>query len=308
MGKKKKNNRIKLKNHNKIAKIIDIELCVCYNDDMAKTYNYYYLGKEADEIKNIVLLDSSKILNGKEDKNISHSHAYVEIFIFESGGGVFECGKESVQICAGDVVMIEAGKKHVQYPGKDGLVYYSYAVIDMFVGDNVFPSASGYIHLSGKQTENILIINELCQRELKGGKEYAISIVSSLVKQIIVEILRSVEKTRSKKNEVDEVKAYLQKNYDQEITLEQLSKIFFTNKSTLLHTFKKNNGTSPLRYLNLYRIEMAKKLLSSGKRITETAILVGFSNPVYFAELFKKNTGLTPSAFKKWAKMIGWKN
>ena len=255
----------------------------------------------------MVLLDSSEILNGKNDINYPHSHAYVEMFIFEKGSGIFECGKERTTISAGDVIMIEAGKKHVQYPVED-IVYYSYAVADIFEGNLVFPSTSGYIHLHADETKKILEINQLCQEELKGGKEYAISIVSSLVKQIIVQILRIAVRDRPNKNDVDEIKAYLQKNYDQDITLEQLCKIFFTNKSTLLHNFKKANGTSPLRYLNLYRIEMAKKLLSRGERVTQTALLVGFSNPVYFAELFKKIIGLTPSAFKKWAKMIGLKN
>ena len=76
-------------------------------------------------------------------------------------------------------------------------------------------------------------------------------------------------------------------------------------KSHLLHSFKRDEGTSPMRYLNSYRIEKAKELLKSGERVTAVALSVGFSNPVYFSELFRRQVGITPSAFKKFSSKIG---
>ena len=56
-------------------------------------------------------------------------------------------------------------------------------------------------------------------------------------------------------------------------------------------------------YINLYRIEMAKKLLveKGGKlnSLTEVGLEVGFANPSSFSRTFKKMTGYTPSEFYK---------
>lgn len=43
------------------------------------------------------------------------------------------------------------------------------------------------------------------------------------------------------------------------------------------------------------RIETAKRLLSEGTTIAETAELCGYSTDVYFMHQFKKETGMTPS-------------
>lgn len=273
---------------------------------MATTYNYYYIGdNDRDFVKNPVLLTFSKMKNGPAEEMNQHSHTYTEIFVFESGKGVFECGKNVEQISAGDAIIVKAGVKHIQISYSEPLTYYCYAVNDLF-GDNAFPSDNGYLYLSGDKTAKVLSINEQCRTELEKDNAYKISVVSALVKMLVAEILRNCDFSLSQPSESDssEIKHYLQNHYDEDITLESLCKIFYTNKNTLLHNFKKNNGVSPLRYLNLYRVEMAKKMLSNGSNVTETAIAVGFSNPVYFAEIFKKSTGLTPSTFKRFARSI----
>ena len=270
---------------------------------MKKNY-VYYLGQSDDAIKNPFLLNCEKVQIENGDKHIFHSHAFTEIFVIESGKGFFECGKRSQNFIENDIIMVKSGVKHTFYTLDEPIIYYSYAVTDLFGGELNFPSTTGYLYLSGEKTKRILEINALCQAELNGNKNYKISAVSSYLKLIITEILRSCDSDIVKVNNLDEIKEYLQKHYAEDITLDGLCKVFFTNKNTLLHAFKKSNGTSPLNYLNLYRVEKAKQKLSRGASVTETAFAVGFYNAVYFAEVFKKVTGLTPSAFKKWANMI----
>ena len=271
---------------------------------MGKKNYVYYLGQSDDAIKNPFLLNCEMVNIEKDDECYFHSHAYTEVFVIESGNGVFECGKFSQNFNENDVIMVKSGAKHKFYSNDQPIIYYCYAVTDLFSGELNFPSVKGYLYLSGDKNKPILEINALCQAELNGNKNYKISAVSAYLKLIITEILRSCESDSIKVDSVDEVKEYLQKHYAENITLDSLCKVFFTNKNTLLHAFKKSNGTSPLNYLNLYRVEVAKQKLSRGATVTETALAVGFYNAVYFAEVFKKVTGLTPSAFKKWANMI----
>lgn len=58
-------------------------------------------------------------------------------------------------------------------------------------------------------------------------------------------------------------------------------------------------GNRPLEYVNRYRIELAaERLGTKGESINEIAFDCGFKNPGYFARLFKRYKGLSPSAYR----------
>jgi AraC-like DNA-binding protein len=64
--------------------------------------------------------------------------------------------------------------------------------------------------------------------------------------------------------------------------------------------FKKRFDTTPARYITLQKIEYAKQLLGMPHlSIMEVAERSGFSDVYYFSKVFKKETGSTPSAFRK---------
>ena len=66
--------------------------------------------------------------------------------------------------------------------------------------------------------------------------------------------------------------------------------------------FLKETGLSPNDYMNNLRIEKAKKLLAYNKHelsVSDISEQCGFKDPFYFSRLFKKNTGETPSEYRK---------
>lgn len=68
----------------------------------------------------------------------------------------------------------------------------------------------------------------------------------------------------------------------------------------LCRAFRGRYGISPLKYVHALRVSRAKMLLSdTGLSISEIAYRVGFNDTNYFTQLFKKMTGLTPSAFRR---------
>ena len=63
---------------------------------------------------------------------------------------------------------------------------------------------------------------------------------------------------------------------------------------------KKKTGINLKDYINEYRIEQAKELLKHGDaNVSDVAFAVGFDNFSYFSTLFKKVTGVSPSAWQK---------
>ncbi len=70
------------------------------------------------------------------------------------------------------------------------------------------------------------------------------------------------------------------------------------NKSYLIRIFKENLKVTPGQYLEKYRINKAKELLSSGEfNVDMVAKLCGYSCANYFAKVFKKHTCVSPSTY-----------
>lgn len=104
----------------------------------------------------------------------------------------------------------------------------------------------------------------------------------------------------SSENPIDNIIDYLHKNFNQEITLEKLSELFYLNPSYCSTLFKKHTGTNYSLYVNQLRIDKASQLLlDEGLSISLIARTVGFSNEEYFFRVFKKITGQTPSEFRR---------
>lgn len=94
----------------------------------------------------------------------------------------------------------------------------------------------------------------------------------------------------------------LHRDYDKKWNIENLCEKHQINSNRLSYLFRKYMKTSPMEYLNRYRMDQAKKWLTSkeSKRtIKEIAELVGFSDPLYFSRRFKQYTGISPHHYRK---------
>ena len=73
-----------------------------------------------------------------------------------------------------------------------------------------------------------------------------------------------------------------------------LSKFYFNR------LFKSAIGVSPSHYHINLRMDEAKRLLRETKKsVMEVALDVGYANPSHFAQLFRRETGLSPSDYRQ---------
>lgn len=90
---------------------------------------------------------------------------------------------------------------------------------------------------------------------------------------------------------------YINKNFSQRLTLETIAQHSYISVNQLCRLFNKYCGTTVAKYIASRRITEAKKLLASGKSVTDTAILCGFEDYANFIRVFKKHVGVTPGKY-----------
>lgn len=87
--------------------------------------------------------------------------------------------------------------------------------------------------------------------------------------------------------------AYVEEHYASNITLEDVAHCGEISKSYLSMLFKQETGINFVTYLNQYRIEKGKRLLTdTNLKIYEIAEEIGFGSPYYFSKVFKEMTGM----------------
>lgn len=93
---------------------------------------------------------------------------------------------------------------------------------------------------------------------------------------------------------------YIWSNYQKNISLENIADAAFISVRTAQRCFRKTIQTTPLLYLQNYRLLCAKeKLISGSGTILETALSCGFESSSYFDRIFKKVYHETPRQYIK---------
>ncbi|TAH66820.1 MAG: helix-turn-helix domain-containing protein [Anaerolineaceae bacterium] len=95
-------------------------------------------------------------------------------------------------------------------------------------------------------------------------------------------------------------KAYIEENYNRDISLDDVSRIVDISPYYFSKLFKEETGENFIEYLTNMRIEKAKELLEhSDLNIKNICVDTGYSDPNYFSRIFKKQVGVTPTEYRE---------
>ena len=105
---------------------------------------------------------------------------------------------------------------------------------------------------------------------------------------------------RTKQDIVVAVKRYVQEHISEDIYIADIARQVYLNEQYLMRTFKKTTGISILEFITNERVRLARELLvGTDQPVRQVADSVGYGNYSYFTKLFKRNTGLTPQAYRR---------
>lgn len=233
----------------------------------------------------------------------SHYHDFFELYYLESGERYHRIRNELYHITAGNFIVFPPRVMHHSYGAKNipfrrFLIYFrpeevaSGRLLDYFLPSALVCSASD----SGRYSVHH-IINMIDGEYRNPGhcsQEYLHTLLNLLLHTIMRD-MKNIEKTAAT-DVMSQLIQYLYEHYQEDITIEQLSRRFFLSPYYLCRKFKQATGNTIIQYLNITRILNAQRMmLETGKNFTEISRDTGFSNLTHFNRVFKSVTGMSPS-------------
>ncbi|MGZ0709728.1 helix-turn-helix domain-containing protein [Coraliomargarita sp. W4R53] len=143
--------------------------------------------------------------------------------------------------------------------------------------------------------------------ELEGERPLSRANGLSLLRVILIEFSRLIEQAPAtaldsldSERRVREFLDVLRERCDEEWTLQQMSEFCEVQRTRLSDLVRQLTAYSPMTYLTRLRIARARDLLrSSEASVTDIAISCGFSSSQYFANVFRRCVGQTPTAYRE---------
>jgi AraC family transcriptional regulator len=97
------------------------------------------------------------------------------------------------------------------------------------------------------------------------------------------------------------VKEYMEAHLQNDLSLHQLARETHYSRGHFLRMFRAATGKTPHQYLTERRIERAKRIFRDEEKtsLIDIAARCGFSSQSHMTRVFREQTGVTPSAFKR---------
>lgn len=259
--------------------------------------------------------------NLKRKLNPWHWHEEFEVGIVRESSVIIKTPDKQIQLKKGDCFFINSSILHtIQNIGSgeglvDSLVFHGKLlggnVDSVFWNKYILPIQTNpnlsLISFDNAQHKNITsLISSAWMECVKNDFGFEINVrflltkLFSIIKQENPQAILGKRKTDTVN--ITRVKAmleYIRTHYSEDLTLNDIANSASISKSECIRCFHIVLKTSPIAYLNKYRLQCAAGLLNSTQwKISYICQQCGFHNISYFSKSFKKVYGCTPSSYK----------
>ncbi len=246
-----------------------------------------------------------------------HWHDDLEFMYILSGTMEYNVNGEIVKISEGNGIFINARQMHYGFSSEKQeseficillhpmMLCTSGSIDRDFVSPFIADSSIPYILLDKEILWQKEILDDIQKMYDCKDKSYAQLYIQNLFYHIWIQFTENSMKTVTKRKPdknlsvLKDMLSYVQKHYDQKVTLEDIAKSGNISKSTCLVIFKKYLRDTPTNYLINYRLNNALKLLKeTDLSVSETALSVGFNSISYFTETFRRVYRCSPVEYR----------
>ncbi len=238
-----------------------------------------------------------------------HTHDTYAIAVIEQGIEEFAYRGETYRTPAGDIAIINPGEVHtghavdetgwtyrVLYPDPSILQQAASDVLERSQGIPYFPHPV----IADKQLAQLIWKLHLALEDSSSKLEQDSRLLWTLAQLITRHAdsrfeLKSIGK---ESQSIQRVRDYLEANYTENLSLEQLAAIANLSPFYFLRTFRNQVGLPPHSYLNQLRLTHAKIFLNQGVEISQVAHETGFADQSHLTRQFKRMFGVTPGQYQ----------
>lgn len=253
---------------------------------------------------------------------LCHWHEDIEYMKATGGQMYYYINGEKILLREGDGVLTNTRQMHYYAPyRKQDCEFYSILFrTELLTGNReiagryIYPvlEKSGFTHLYlnheiEEQNELIKRFDRVLQYRLDNLPDTELLMIGELT-QIWGKIFLIMKKDEpfpdTKERENVQIQrqmlSFIYENYEKKITLDEIAASGNVGRSKCCRLFKKYLDRTPLEFLNVCRLEKSVSLLMNPSlSITEVAFSSGFQGASYYAEIFRKYKGVSPSDYRQ---------
>jgi len=278
----------------------------------------FYSLKQEDDTGTMLALDylskpvgSNELLKilSRQGWNTAAKGQSKTILIADDEPGFLEMYAEMLQGQSPDYCVIKA------HDGREALEILRRTHVDLVLLDLMMPEIDGFGVLGQmrewESTRNTAVVvltsktlTEADMTRLSQGVAAVMSKglydVKEMLSHIEVALGRNKKLGTEAQRLVRKAMAHIHEHYTAQLTRESLARHVNASEGHLARCFRQETGITPMAYLNRYRVNQAKMILTTtDQSITAVAMAVGFSDNNYFGRVFRQEVGSSPLVYRR---------
>jgi len=237
----------------------------------------------------------------------SNWHENIEIIHVIKGDGSISVNGQVLQVCAGDIVMINSNQLHALAAGENKM-FHRYLIVDRsFCLANGFDSnkVTFGLKIEDDRVQNIMEALQSAY-ELPEDATYRTLTIRSLVLQLLLLLCKHHSHPSEQDGRYDrgilytkQAIDYIRAACDKDISLEDVASFVGISKYYLSREFHRYTGYPFVAYVNRTRCKKAQQMLADEQlEIQEIGKRCGFESASYFARAFRRYIGMSPAEYR----------
>ncbi len=239
-----------------------------------------------------------------------HAHEELAIGVTTEGIQEFSSNGQTFRSYPGDIILFNPGDVHNGNPGAGNILKYTMLYFDT---DKIYPlvasaSRKTINNFRIPQTHfrdsilNVMLIEMACRARESARfsaleQEHALYVLACQIAKILGNF-QPVGWQQNKETLLLRVRDYIHDNIEEEITIDDLSRVASISKYHLIRLFRRQFGLTPHKYILNHRINKVRNALKAGVCATDVAHEFGFFDTSHLNRHFKQVYGVTPGQYQ----------
>lgn len=272
--------------------------------------NYRYdlaLGQPPPHNAKAKLLYVSNAKYGGDWQSVPHTHSCTEFFYVVGGKGQFQIQDQFFTVSDGDLVVVNPNLEHTETSFAANPLEYIVMGVE---GLELVMDAKGRQHYCIVSFRGAVVDIQhylhAMLREVETKAPGYDAVCQNLMDILLIQLMRRVQlgatvasPQGSPSRKAAAARRFIDANYRDNITLDQMAEALHMSKYHLAHIFRLEYGMSPIHYMHSLRLQESRKLLSTTDySLTQIARMTGFSSPSYFSQRFRAVEGINPGQYR----------